>query len=250
MDIEMKHATRYCETERGNILFMILIAVALIGLLTAVMMNSGGGESANIDEETLVIRVSEAQRAASEFERGVMFIVNSGKSEADLRFAHPDAPSSYGDLSADLDPTDQLFHLRGGGASYKEAPEDINDGSKWEVYGGTAVPGMGSARAELVAVLPNVTQQFCEKLNQMAGQDAPDDTGGSLASGALPGNCVSMGPNGRFRDAQQFYATPNMMDESSFAQDPETNGPRPAQDACVLCAADGNYHYYHVLMAR
>ena len=250
MDSETPHLPPCRTAERGNILFMVLIAVVLIGLLTAVMMNSGGGESANINDETLIIRLSEAQRKASEFERAVLFIVNAGKSEADLRFAHPDAPSTYGDLSADTDPSDQLFHQKGGGASYTEAPADINDGSKWEFYGGTAVPGVGSARADLVAVLPNVTQQFCNKVNQMAGQDTPDDTGGSLASGMAPGNCVSMGANGRFNDTHQFYATPNTMDESTFAQDPETSGVRPALSACVLCAADGNYHYYHVLLAR
>ncbi len=236
--------------ESGNILFMVLIAVVLIGLLTAVMMNTGGGENANIDEETLIIRVSEAQRHASELERAVMFITQSGKSEADLRFAHPDAPSTYGDLSADMDPSDQVFSPKGGSAGYKEPPADINDGSRWEFYGGTTIPGVASNRADLVIVLPNVTKQFCDKVNQMSGQDEPEDTGGSLASGGAAGNCVSMGAAGRFRDTQQFYATPNTMDESSFTQDPETNNARPALHACVHCAADNNYHYYHVLLAR
>jgi hypothetical protein len=249
--ISQKQNLSLRSNERGNILFMVLIAVALIGLLTAAVMNSGGGESANIDDETLVIRASEAQRHASEVERAVLFIIHNGKSEADIRFAHPDAPSSYGALPADTDPTDQVFHQNGGAAGYKAAPEDVNDGSAWEFYGGTAIPGVGSDKADLIAVLPNVTQQFCDRINKLAGQSStPEDTGAGLASGANPGECVNLGDNGRFNDTQQFYATPNLMDESTFEQDPEISEARPALSACVHCAADDNLHYYHVLLAR
>ncbi len=245
------HITPQNNTERGNILFMVLIAVALIGLLTAAIMNTGGGESANIDDEKLVIRASEVQRHASELERAVLFIMNNGKSEAELRFMHPDAPSSYGDLSSDTDPSDQVFHQSGGGAGYKAAPEDVNDGSRWEFYGGTAIPGVGSDRAELIAVLPNVTQQFCEHINRLAGQTGtPEDTGAGLASGGSPGSCLNLGANGRFTDSRQFYATPNTVDEATFEQDPEISEARPALQACVHCAADNQNHYYQVLLAR
>jgi type II secretory pathway pseudopilin PulG len=237
--------------ERGNMLFMILIAVVLIGILTAVIMNTGGGESANIDEETLVLRTSEAQRYTSELERAVLFIVHNGHSESDIRFAHPDAASEYGDLSADVDPTDQVFHQDGGAANYKAPPEAINDGSPWEFYGGTALPGVGSDRADLVAVLPNVTAQFCARINRLDGQSGtPTDTGGSLASGAAAGDCVNMGEDGRFGDIRQFYATPNTTNTATFEQDPQVTGVRTALEACVHCAADGKDHFYHVLLAR
>lgn len=239
------------DAQSGNILFMILIAVTLIGLLTAAIMNTGGGERAGIDDETLVIRTSEAQRYAAEVERAVLFVLNNKHSESDIRFAHPDANADYGDLSADANPSDQVFHKDGGGASYKAPPEGINDGSAWEFYGGTAIPGAGSDKADLVIVLPNVTPQFCARINEMAGQTGtPADTGGSLASGAMPGNCVSMGPVGRFDDAQQFYDVPNTVNTATFEQDPEINAVRPALQACVTCAADSKNHYYHVLLAR
>jgi hypothetical protein len=240
-----------CPAERGNIMFMILIAVALIGMLTAVIMNTSSGTDANIDKENLAIRASEAQRYASELERAVLFITSNGKSEADLRFAHPDAPVDYGDLGADTDPSDQVFHPKGGGASYKKPPEGINDGSPWEFYGGTALPAVGSDRAELVTVLPHVTQEFCDHINRLSGQSGtPEDPGGSLATGGSPGNCVSLGAQGRFDGGQQFYASPNTVDESSFEQDPEISAARPALKACVHCAADDSNHYYHVLLAR
>ena len=232
-------------------LFMILIAVALIGMLTAAIQYSSRPESATIDDETLIIRTTEVQRYASELERAVLFIMNSGKSEADIRFAHPDAPSEYGDLPGDADPSDEVFHVDGGGALYRPVPEDVNDGSQWEFYGGTHLPGVGSARADLVAVLPNVTAQFCAHINSINGQNGtPGDTGGSSASGASPGDCVNLGSNGRFGDSQQFYDSANTVNEASFAQDNVTSEAKTALQACVVCTLDGNNHFYHVLMAR
>lgn len=237
--------------ESGNILFIILIAVVLIGALTAAIQSTNQPESATIDGETLTIRLSEVQRYAAELERGVAFIMRDGKSESDLRFAHPEASSDYGDLAADSDPSDQVFHREGGGAGYRPAPEGVNDGSAWEFYGGTHLPGVGSSRADLIAVLPNVTQQFCDKINQQAGQSTtPADTGTGAASGSDPGDCLNIGAPGRFSDSQQFYASPNTVDETTFAQDPVTGSAYTALQACVRCARDSQNHFYHVLMAR
>lgn len=237
-------------TQSGNMLFMILIAIVLVGILTAAIFRTSNIQDASIDNETLAIRASEIQRYGGELERAVLYIVQNGISESDIRFAHPDAPSAYGDLSADTDKRDQIFDRAGGGASYRAPPSGINDGSPWEFYGGTAIPGMGTSKADLIAVLPNVTDQFCRKVNDMNGQATPADTGGSLAAGAAAGDCLSMGAAGRFGAVNTFYATPNTVNTASFAQDPEISRPRPAPQACVVCAADSKNHYYYVLMAR
>lgn len=237
--------------ERGNMLFMILIAVALIGLLTAAIMGSSHTESASIDKETLAIRASEVQRHAAEYERAVMFITNNGKSESAIRFAHPAASSDYGDLGADTDKTDEVFAPEGGGATYHEPPAGINDGSKWEFYGGTAVPGAGSSRADLVAVLPNVTQQFCDKINDLNGQPHTlTDTGTGAAGGSSPGDCIYGGAAARFGDTHQFYNSPNTMNEATFTQNPNSGAAGTALEACVKCSIDGQNHFYHVLMSR
>lgn len=237
--------------ERGNVLFIILLAVVLIGLLTAAIQSTGRPEGANIDKETLVIRASEVQQYAGELERAVHFVMEKGKSETDLRFAHPDASADYGDLSADADPSDQIFSTSGGAATYRPPPAGINDGSAWEFYGGTAIPGVGTGAADLIAVLPNVTAAFCEKINTLDGQTgSPADTGATAASGGSPGDCLNIGPNGRFDDGQQFYAAPNTVDETTFEQDPNTGAVRPAPQACVQCSIGPARHFYHVLLAR
>jgi len=248
--------------ERGNVLFVILIAVALIGLLTAAISKTNRPEGNNIDSETLVLRASEVQRYASELERGIAYMMQNGLSESDIRFAHYDADAEYGDLDADSDKRDQMFHREGGGANYREPPTGVNDGSAWEFYGGTHVPGMGrNDRAELVAVLPHVTQAFCDKINTLNGQNGTmDDDGGTSASASNEGSCVNMGAVGRFDDSTQFYTTINTMDEdsASFMHDNNTSAARPAPQGCVTCAVDTNgangvsdeHHFYHVLMTR
>ena len=239
-------------SEHGNVLVIILVAIVLIGILTAAIQNSGRPEGSNIDQETVIIRATEVQRYASELERAVNYIMQDGKSESDIRFAHPDAHSEYGDLSADADPSDQVFHVSGGGAAYREPPRGINDGSAWEFYGGTHLPGMGTGRAELIAVLPNVTQDFCDRINEINGQTGtPADTGVSTASGSDPGACLNIGDLGRFDDTQQFYdATINTVDETSFEQDANTSAAHPAPQACVACTVGPANHFYHVLMVR
>ena len=245
----------YRYAERGNILFIILMAVVLIGLLTAAIQATNRPEGATIDKEALIIRATEVQRYASELERGITYIMQNGKSESDIRFSHPDAHSAYGDLSADPDKSDQLFDVAGGGAAYRAPPSDINDGSAWEFYGGTHIPGMGTDRPDLVAVLPNVTAQFCARINEINNQTGtPADTGAATASGLSAGDCVHIGNDGRFNDTQQFYDTPtntpNDMDETSFEQDPNTTEARPAPQACVQCTVGPANHFYHVLLVR
>lgn len=248
--------------ERGNILFMILIAVALIGILTAAVSRTNKPGGATIDKETLLLRTSEIQRYASELERAVNYVMQNGFSEADIRFAHYDAHADYGDLGADADKRDQIFDREGGGANYRNPPSSVNDGSAWEFYGGTHIPGMGrSDRAELVAVLPHVTQAFCDKINELNGQAGTmTDDGGSAASAINAGSCVNLGAVGRFDAATQFYTTINTMDETStsFEHDATTSAARPAPQGCVVCSVDTNgangtsdeLHFYHVLMTR
>lgn len=236
--------------ERGNVLFIVFIAVALIAALTAAIQGSNQSETANIDDESLIIRVTEARRYAGEVERGINFVLNNGFSESDIRFAHPDNHPDYGDLERDQDPSNQVFHVNGGGAAFRDPPKGINDGSQWEFYGGTSVPAMGSDRADLVIVLPNVSQAFCDAINTSVGQEnTPLDTGAGSASLSSPGGCIYLGDGGRFNDKVQFYDEPNRMNENTFNQDRRTSNVLPAPQACVSCSS-GDNHFYQVILSR
>jgi len=226
-----RHHDTSPEHESGNVLLIILLAIVLLGALSVALQGTSGS-GAHIDRETLMMHSGEIKRYASELERAVLFVRQNGISESDIRFAHPDAHSDYGDLSADTDPTDQVFHKLGGAAKYRAPPSGINDGSAWEFYGHTALPEVGSNEAELIAVLPNVTSEFCTKINDDIGYAAqPTDTG----------TCINGGATERFDSGTQFESTPNTVISANFSVKPSTEG-------CVECS--GTYHYYRVLLAR
>jgi len=229
--------------ESGNVIFFILLAVVLIGLVTVAIRS--GGEGANIDRETVSIRASQIREYASELERAITFIMQGGGvSETEIRFAHPDAPVAYGDITAT--PTRQVFSEFGGGAAYRLPPTDISGAANWEFYGHTHLPDVGVSppndRSELVAVLPNVTRPFCNIINEMNGYTAgvtPEDTNGV---------CLNAGAAFRFSSATGFSAG-GVNDETD---DDATWEIKPATQGCVTCntAADDNLHFFHVLMAR
>lgn len=220
-------------SESGNVIVFILMAVVLIGIVTAAI-RSGGGERANIDAETLIIRAAEARQHASEFERAVTFLLQSGVSESAIRFAHADAPSDYGNIN--VDPQNQVFSRNGGGAAYRPPPPGVQGtAAPWEFYGNTALPQVGSDRAELVAVLPNVTEAFCTEINK-----------GSNPGGAIPdddGTCINSGAAVRFSSSNLFNdSSPNTI-SGTFTNLPATQG-------CVRCTGTSTYQFFHALMAR
>lgn len=224
-------------SERGNVIIYVLLGLVLVGLLTVAIRNAGGGKD-NIDDEDMMLKAGQVQRYGAELARGVSILLGNDISEADLRFAHPDAAADYGTITDT--PARQVFDAASGGkARYQPAPAGVNDGSAWEFFGTSAIPQVGSDKAELIAVLPHVTEAFCAAMNKQigftAGTQPTDNAAGSPA-------CV-MGANtdrftGTFDDA-----TPNPLDEASFSK-------LPAYQACVECASDGSFNYYYVLMAR
>ena len=217
--------------ESGNVLFYILLAVILIGLVTAALRMTGQA-GANIDAEQASLAASQVRQYASELERGVTFILQNGASENDLRFAYPSAPAAYGDITDN--PARQVFGRTGGGVQYRSAPSGASAAGAWEFYASTHAAQVGSpARADLMAVLPGVTPAVCARLNAMNGDGAVQPTDS--------GTCLYSGTSGRF--AGVFGdGTPNTTDEASFTA-------KPATEACVRCD-DGTLNFYHVLMAR
>lgn len=222
--------------QRGNILFYVLIGIVLIGFLTVALRNSGNMKD-NIDSENLVIRVGEVQRYAGEIEKAVEILIRNHVSESDIRFAHPDAPTEYGTITTN--PTFQVFSETGGMASYKLPPQGVNDGSQWEFFGTSNIPEIGSDESELIAVLPNVTESFCKAINAQLGF-TPGSQPIDDSSGASP-DCVKGAALNRFTGT--FDTTPNGLDKTTFSK-------LPAYEACVKCASDNSYNYFHVLLAR
>ena len=229
-----------CQTlsQRGSILVYILLAIVLLGALTVALRNNNTGGSGDIDKESMIIKAGQVQKDANELAAAVNDLLGNGISESDIRFAHDDAATEYGNI--DDDPQNQIFGKEGAKATYKKPPENINDGSPWEFFGSSRIVQVGSDRAELIAVLPNVTEAFCKGINSQLGFD-PTIQPKDEVNGSTP-DCVKGTGSERFQGSFND-ASPNLLDEASFSK-------LPALQACVYCESDSTYNYYYVLLAR
>lgn len=225
-------------TERGNILVYILLGIVLLGTLTLALRNAGTGGTSEIDKEQALLKAGQVQKDASAFAASVNDLLANGISEADIRFAHDDAPTEYGNI--DDDPQNQVFGKEGGKATYKKPPEGINDGSPWEFTGSSRIIQVGSDRSELIAVVPNVTEVFCKAVNAQLGFDSTQQPTDDSSGGST--DCVKGTSSDRFKGVFND-ASPNTLKEDSFSK-------LPALQACVKCLSDSTYNYYYVLLAR
>lgn len=235
------------DPQAGNVIMFVLIAVVLIGVVTAAI-RSGGGNNAHADNEQLVIRAAEIRQYGSELERAVAFIMQNGTSEYDIRFAHANADAGYGTMPATAeDRINQVFAREGGGAAYRLPPLGLQTAqTNWQFYGNSALPQVGSARSDLVAVLPHVTAEFCAVYNKGAGYPA-----GVIPVDPDPG-CLHYGAAGYFSNADGTADTADDYGGDNIIPAGSTpNAFRvPATQGCLQCAGDSSYHVFHVLLAR
>ncbi|HAJ90084.1 MAG TPA: hypothetical protein DCM27_03590 [Rhodospirillaceae bacterium] len=224
--------------ESGSILIYILLGIVLLGALTVALRQVGSGGSQDIDKEDMGLKAGQVQQYGSELATAVNDLLANGISEADIRFAHDDAPTEYGNITDA--PKNQIFGKQGAKANYKKPPQGVNDGSPWEFFGTSRIVQVGSDKAELIAVLPHVTETFCKAINSQLGF-APNTKPTDSASGSSP-DCVMGSSSHRFQGSFTDIS-PNLLDAASFSK-------LPALQACVYCDAGSTYNYYYVLLAR
>lgn len=161
--------------QSGNVLFLILIAVALFAALSYAVTQStqsGGGTSSN---ETSLINVSALMQYPVGVRTAVVRMVIGGTDVADLEF---NDPSNFGDCTS---PQVCVFHPEGGGATYANAPKNFmvpngpNPEGQWvftshtEVINiGQSVPGSFEGN-DIVAFLWGVTETLCKRINKEVG---------------------------------------------------------------------------------
>lgn len=227
----------FTNSQSGNILIYILGAIFLLGLLVITVRGSNT-PGAGIDPEQLAIRVAEVQQYGDELERAVTYVLRNGHSEVDIRFAHPDAASAYGDIT-DI-PSRQVFSRDGGGAAYREPPRGIQTSvTPWHFTARNAVARMGTncstnACVDLTAILQNVTKDFCLLINQKSNI--------TNTAGAPPQDSGTVLFDTEFSGDYTFGAW--IDDNAELAQNPE---------GCFegdTAPPSGTYHYYRVLLAR
>ena len=179
---------------RGNILFLILIGVALFGALAyAVTQGSRGGGKGDISDEQADIAASQAIQMADDIATAVSRLqIVRGCEDDEFDFAE-DVTVSFSDGTTLLYPEGHnsnaptngrcsIFKPEGAGVIAKALPSEITINSQsagQAIIGGWGpvvvdLAGVGSdTQNDLVIYLPYIKEEVCVKINEKLGITNP-----------------------------------------------------------------------------
>ncbi len=156
------------QKESGNVLFLILIAVALFAALSyAVTQSTRSGSGATDREQSLLGSATLTQYPTS-LRTSIIRMILGGLDVRQLAFNAPDAFSG-------VSVTRLVFHPDGGGGVFQQAPADVMQAqvaANWSHNANFAVPSIGRDGAggnDLIAFLAGINQITCERINSQLG---------------------------------------------------------------------------------
>lgn len=241
MSFMEKNNRKDARNESGNVLFLILIAVALFAALSyAVTQSSRSGVGDASNETNLISSAQVTQYPASIRTSVIRMVVSNNVDVATLNF---DTPSNFA-TTCNASPSRCVFHPSGGGAAYVGAPADImenNAAGQWYFSGHYEVTNLGISTAsnaagnDIIAFLPGVKSSICSKINSELG------IGGDTI------HSTNLDPAA----AAQFMGTAYTIPASEI--NIGTAGGAAAFDGQPFgCIEDsgGDYIYYHVIVER
>jgi hypothetical protein len=254
-------------TEHGNVLFLILIAVALFAALSYAVTQSTRSGSGSAETEKLVLQASEILNYATAMSTVVMRLQLAGCTAADNDgnlisferapfdgsdpyFVNPNAPADF---------SCHVFHPNGGGLYYLYPDKDwlddsyaaeISYGDLWfpaesHVLGvGTdTVPG-NRGNKELLLIIPYVSDGLCKAITKRAG----------IYYENAATNDVVLDNASSYRFAYPFQGSYSF--QSGGINEHPSNGGNVLEGVFTGCfrahlflPANSN-HFYHVLIAR
>ena len=179
----MKKKYEQRNNERGNVLFLILIAVALFAALSYAVTQSTRSGSGTADKEKSLLSSSAMTQHPTALRTSLIRMVLSGVDVSDIVF---DAPANFTSVS---DLTEAVFHPTGGGAVYQQAPADIMSGTSqgtWFYNANWDIPLIGidgPGGNDIIAFLPGITQVVCRSINE---EFAINTTGCTMSDGVVP----------------------------------------------------------------
>jgi hypothetical protein len=234
------------KAEKGNVLFLILIAVALFAALSYAVTQStrGGGEGAT--SETNLVNSAQITQYPSTIRTAVIRMIINGIDYQDLEF---NAPADFGDCS--LSNANCVFHPQGGGATHQKAPANVmEDGETGDWFFnlefevdeiGTSATGAIEGN-ELIAFLPGIKESLCDRINEELGIDPADDVtnAATLAGGAAGDYDLNM------EDDYSLPATEVILGTSAGTA---TLGLLGQPFGCMKDAGGDNV-YYHVVVEK
>jgi hypothetical protein len=162
-------------SEKGNVLFLILIAVALFAALSYAVTQSSRSGSGDAGSETNLVNSAQITQYPSSVRTSIIrMMVSKGVAVDQLLFDKP----PYTDLTTAALRERGVFHPEGGGSSYGDAAAEVMANGApgpWYFNGSLEVLNLGTSTAssvagnEIIAFLPGVKKAVCDKVNEQLG---------------------------------------------------------------------------------
>lgn len=164
----------HLKSQNGNVLFFILLGVALFAALSYTVSSSFRGGSNTISDEQARVAAGQLIRAMQDIKSGYDYLWNQqGCSLDDVDFTNP-ATTPF-----DCD----IFHPLGAGISYPNNLAEYQNGTGSGVFtfyyvgnapsSGYGVDGLGTAADDHLVMLQDVRPEICVNVNKLLGYATP-----------------------------------------------------------------------------
>ncbi len=160
-----------CNTQTGNAMFIILIAVAAFAALSFAIASSRNDYSKNLTEENArllageLIQYGDGLRVVTDKMIGVRDVDDINTGGNGILFAASNANAIYG--TPGDQPKTELFNASGGGASYATPPDSACESAcAYEFSGQFTISDVGTSEAELAMVVIDVDATVCKQINK------------------------------------------------------------------------------------
>jgi hypothetical protein len=157
--------------QHGNVLFIILIAIALFAALSYAVTQSSRDAGSKSTFNTASVKVSQSISFITNVRNAIVKLrILNGCDYTEISFEGTSDPSDsywYYNPNSPLDNSCHVFHPNGGGMTYVLPAKGTKaDGgtSAWEFGSRSNVPGF--SQPQITAFIPNVSEDFCKEINK------------------------------------------------------------------------------------
>lgn len=167
-------------TEKGNVLFMILMAIVLLAAITF-SMTRGGRTNSSISAEESALFANSIMQYSDKLRTAVQGLVANGTPVSKISFEN-DVVADYTNANG-AGNGDKVFHSSGGGIVYKAPDEKWIDSAQsgqgyykqWFFSNAICVPYVGTGDGtcandegtkEIAVVLPYIKKSVCQQINR------------------------------------------------------------------------------------
>lgn len=152
--------------ETGSGLFVILFAIALLAALTYAISQQSSG-TMGLSEEKVRLLASDVIDMGNGLSETTARLRLHKVSDTELSFENS-IVAGYTNTNC-TDETCKIFSYDGGGKDWETPVPEISEGKNWGFTGSLAIKNIGTDAADLVAILPGLSQTLCARINVSLG---------------------------------------------------------------------------------